>query len=310
MTAITIRDEDHWHELRAGHVGGSEVSALFDMSPWSTRWQLWMEKAGKLPAEDLSGNKAVQAGRFLEQGIARWAADVWDLPISKVEDYHACDDLDGMGATLDFEVDGNPVEIKYSVMGHGWETEGDEILLAPEHYLLQCQHQMACFGGDYAWLIALVKNEPRRMRVQRNEDIISALKAEVDAFWKSIEDGKEPSPDFTRDTDALTRLLGGLPLRAVELAPDLEAMFEEYRAAAAAEKKAAEDKEAAKGMLLDAARALLEGGNTDDGKLIATCGQSKLTLTNVKPNAGKIVTEEMVGTYVGSRKGYPMVRIT
>ena len=59
MAIIQVRDQKHWHELHSQHIGGSDVAALFGLSPYSSRWQLWMEKAGKLPPEDISGNKAV-----------------------------------------------------------------------------------------------------------------------------------------------------------------------------------------------------------------------------------------------------------
>ena len=93
MTIITVRDEAHWHTLRAMHLGGSDVAALFGLSPYTSKWQLWMEKAGKLAPEDLSGNMAVQAGKFLEAGIANWAASKWGMTISKVEEYHAAGDV-------------------------------------------------------------------------------------------------------------------------------------------------------------------------------------------------------------------------
>ena len=134
MAKITVRDEAHWHKLRAKHIGGSDVAALFGLSSFSTRWQLWMEKSGKLPPEDLSNNKAVQAGTFLEAGIAQWAASLWDWDIKKVEEYHTADDTPGMGATLDYALaSGVPVEIKWnSGFSDGWKYEGDTIIEAPE----------------------------------------------------------------------------------------------------------------------------------------------------------------------------------
>ena len=73
MAIIPVRDESHWHELRASSIGGSDVAALLGISPYKSKWQLWMEKSGKLEAEDLSYNTAVQAGTFIVSGIANWA---------------------------------------------------------------------------------------------------------------------------------------------------------------------------------------------------------------------------------------------
>jgi putative phage-type endonuclease len=210
MATITVRDQTHWHDIRSQHIGASEVAALFDMSPFTTLWQLWMEKSGKLPPEDLSGNKSVQAGTFLESGIANWAAHRWDMKIEKVVDYYTADDCPGMGASLDFQTDGgHPVEIKWSAHGDGWEYEGDTITCAPDNYVLQVLHQMACTGAEYGWLIALIRNEPRRMKVPRSEEIISKIKSHVAAFWDSVACGAEPPVDFNKDGDAVVRLLQG-----------------------------------------------------------------------------------------------------
>ena len=67
-----IKSEAHWHELRAKHVGGSEVAALFGRSPYSTPWQMWMEKAGKLdrPFDE----RWTRAGKFFEADIRAMGA--------------------------------------------------------------------------------------------------------------------------------------------------------------------------------------------------------------------------------------------
>ena len=159
MAIIEVRDIAHWHELRAEHIGGSDVAAVLGVSPYKSKWQLYMEKAGKLPAEDLSGNTAVQAGTYLEDGIARWASDKWGLSLTKVHAYHTVDDVPGMGASLDYATpDGIPVEIKWSARGHGWIYQQDQIIEAPEGYILQVQHQIECVGASHGWLVALIDN--------------------------------------------------------------------------------------------------------------------------------------------------------
>ena len=99
MAHIQVRDEAHWHELRAKHIGGSDIAGLFGLSSFTTRWQLWMEKSGRMSPEDISDNKSIQAGTFLESGIAAWAAHRWKMPVTKVSDYYTVDDCPGMGST-------------------------------------------------------------------------------------------------------------------------------------------------------------------------------------------------------------------
>lgn len=310
MPILKINDDAHWHELRAKHIGGSDVAVLFGMSAFKSKWQLWMEKAGRLDAEDLSGNSAVQAGKFLEAGIAAWAASKWGMTLAKVEEYYIADDCAGLGATLDFATqDGVPVEIKWSARGHGWLYAGDTITHAPDSYILQVQHQMACYGGDYAWLVALIDNEPRRMKIKRSESIIASIKTEVTEFWQSIADNVEPDPDFNLDGDAISRLLEQAPITDVTLPEEAVALFAEHNAAKAEAKAADARVEAAKAELLLMAQRAMQGMNGDQTKAIVRAGDHKLTISTVAPNFGTVVTQEMVGTSIGTRKGYQTVRI-
>lgn len=311
MAIIQVRDQKHWHELRSQHIGGSDVAALFGMSPYTSRWQLWMEKAGKLPPEDISGNKAVQAGTFLESGIANWAAHRWSMDLTKVDDYYTVDDCPGMGASFDYKTSGgSPVEIKWSARGYGWHYNGEEIIDAPENYLLQVQHQLACTTSDHAWLVALIDDEPRRMKVPRNDNIIDAIKNEITMFWQSIAGGFEPDPDYSTDIEAITKLMGTLPKSDVVLDEEDAPLFAEYKAAKEAEKTAAARADEAKGALLMKARAKLELMNTSQDKASVKCGEHKMSISNVPSNPGKEITPDMVGTMTGKRSGYTTVRIT
>lgn len=310
MAIIPVRDEAHWHELRAKHIGGSDVAALFGLSPFTTRWQLWMEKVGKIAPEDLSDNKAVQAGTFLESGIANWAAHRWSMDISKVTDYFTVDDCPGMGASFDYiTADGAPMEIKWSARGHGWHYSGDEILEAPENYILQVQHQLACTSSDHAWLVALIDDEPRRMKIPRNDNIIDAIKAEITMFWDSIAKGEEPEIDFQKDVAALTKLMGTLPKSDITLDDDDALLFVDYKLAKEDEKKAIARADEAKAQILIKVREKLALVNTSQDKASVKCGDHKMSISVVEGNPGKVITSDMVGTVTGKRSGYTRVVI-
>lgn len=311
MGAVTVRDQIHWHEIRSQHIGASDVAALFGMSPFTTRWQLWMEKSGKLPPEDLSSNKAIQAGTFLEGGIADWAAHRWDMIIHKVTDYYTVDGCSGMGASLDFRTDGNhPVEIKWSAYGNGWEYDGDTITSAPDNYILQVQHQMACTGAEYGWLIALLRNEPRRMKIPRSEEIISTIKSNITAFWDSILAGEEPAVDFDEDAAAVVRLLNFVPMSEVTLGAEHAGLFKKYLENAAIEKEAKAQKDAAKTELLTLSIEEMKKMNTSQEKGVVKCGDHKLSISTVKASAGTEITEKMVGEFYGARSGYKKVTVS
>jgi len=311
MAIIPVRDEAHWHELRAKNIGGSDIAALFGLSPYSSRWQLWMEKSGKMPPEDLSDNKAVQAGKFLESGIANWAAHRWGMTIEKVNHYFTVDSCPGMGASFDYIThDHAPMEIKWSARGYGWNYSGEEILEAPENYLLQVQHQLACTSSDHAWLVALIDDEPRRMKVPRNDNIIDAIKHEITTFWQSIADGIEPPLDYVTDAAALTRLVGELPKSDITLDDSDALLFMDYKVAKKNEKLAIQRADEAKAKILEKVREKLALVNTSQDKAAIKCGDHKMSISKVPDNPGKPVTEDMVGTLIGKRSGYTRVSIS
>jgi putative phage-type endonuclease len=316
MAITPVRDEAHWHELRAANIGGSDVAALLGISPYKSKWQLWMEKTGKLEVADLSTNSAVQAGTFLESGIANWASHRWNMDLSKVTDYYTAEDVAGMGASLDYITQTNkPAEIKWSARGHGWQYDGDKITEAPEYYLIQVQHQIACLNAngidaDSGWLIALIDNEPRRMLVPRHDGVVAAIREAITGFWVSVIASQEPDPDFSLDGDSISRMFGTLPMAEVELDSDAAPLFAKYLDATATEKLAKESKEALKAELLYLGAEKLKGSNQSTDKAIVRCGDHKISISTIAPNFGTEVTQEMVGTHINTRKGYQTVRIS
>lgn len=319
MTALPIRDDAHWRKLRSAHVGASEVASLFGLSPYLTKWQLWMYKSGRLPEPDLDDVAHIRAGRHFEPAISAYAADKFGITLRKVRRYLSDDICAGMGASLDYEQIGTgsliPTEIKWSVFGDGWEYEGDVITVAPEQYLIQVQHQIACAGAAQAQVIAYIGNDARRMIVPRREPIIDALRSEVADFWKSIRAKEEPEPDFVADADAISTLAYLNPLCQIDLSGDADAerLAAAHIEAKAEAKTANERADAAKAELtLKMIRMAMEAGaRVDEQKVVASIGDDyRVSATNVAGQDGKVVTADMVGEKIGGRKGYRLVTVS
>jgi hypothetical protein len=235
------------------------------------------------------------------------------MNLHKVEAYYTVDDVPGMGASLDYALpDGSPVEIKWSARGTGWHYQGDQIIDAPEQYILQVQHQIACVDAQHGWLVALIDSEPRRMFVPRHDGIIAAIKEAITQFWADVRDGNEPDPDFTLDGDAIDRLMENVPYAEVDITNvnGAEVLFREHKEAKETLKLAEAKANATRANLLIMAKGALERSNANTEKAKVTCGEHKMSIYKVATNPGKEVTEDMVGTFVGGRKGYQGVRIT
>ena len=297
MVAIPFDSQDAWHRLRAAHIGGSEVAALFGESPYTTRWQLWHQKRGTLAAPDLSSNVAVTGGRHMEPALAGWAAEKWGMAVRKVKVYLEDDTEPGLGASLDFETEGGePVEIKFSLWGDGWDWERDTITDYPLSYGLQVQAQLAVTGAARGWLVAFCGGDLRRCQIQRSEAIVEALRREVGLFWLGVRQGIEPSPDFEKDAAAIDRLYAVAEDRIINLSDDATAAELCVRFLDACRRENIAKSEH------DAARAeLLVKLGTAKG---ATIGDFRVLAPAIPGSLGTLITPEMVDTYIGGRAGY------
>lgn len=221
--ATAVKDDAHWHELRAQHIGGSEIASLFYQweledgsiifrhmfedrpegakmlgccSSYLTGFRLYHQKAGLLAPDDLD-NERVLAGQYLEPAIAEWARAKWDWKIQKVHRYLTVQP--GMGCSRDYEVVGKgypPVECKnvdWMIFKDKWIADGDEIVTPPLHIILQLQHQIAATDADHGWIVACIGgNELKRGRIERHEPTIARIKAAVSRFWIGVEAKERP----------------------------------------------------------------------------------------------------------------------
>lgn len=277
MPSIAYSTEEEWRALRAQHVGASEIGALFGDSPHVTHFELWHRKAGNLPEPDLSSNDRVFWGQTLEPAVAAGVAAKTGWHIQKVRRYITHPAVEGMGASLDYEVVAHErgpgvLEIKTvdGLQYRNW-PDGEP----PLHYLLQLQHQLAVTGRAWGAIAALIGgNRLEIFEVERRPRTIAAIEAAVADFWRRVRAGETPKPDFSQDGDALAALFrDAAPGTVVDLSSSNRlADLLSRRETAAREKKSAED-------ALDAinAEVLSLIGDAE----VALCGDWKVTAKTV-----------------------------
>ena len=304
VTTTEVRDEAHWHELRKQHIGASEVAILLGLSKFKTRWRLYHEKRGTIDPDNLDKNRAVMTGRHMEPALAMWAADKFDWPLRKVHRYIADTDQRA-GASLDYEtMQGHEsVEVKFSTgwgddEDNAWDWEGDDITQAPLAYIAQVQHQLMLTGKDQGWLVAYCGNMVRRMLVPRSDGIIKAIQIAIRQFWADVAADNEPAVDWFADADGVAQLFSRTEDRVVELA-DADEWVRKLRVASRMEERGKKLRAEAKGNLWALA----------DSASVAMVGGVKVDLGYTGASPGKIVTPEMVGTYVGGRDGFRRCQI-
>lgn len=310
MSAV-IHDAE-WHANRAKVVGGSEIAALYQcQQPYQmSLFALWHYKAGNIDPAPVKGPR-IDWGNRLEEIIAEWAAHEEGWTIAKGK--HVRDaTTPGLGATLD-----------YSILAPGPNDEGFEGPGAlecknvdwlqhkqkwqdaepPLHILLQHQHQLASTGYKWGAVAALVGgNELKIYRYHARPALIADIRKRVTAFWASIAEGKPPEID---GSDSAFHALRELTPEIVDdaICMDGDNRFSELCAelyAATEAKKEAEKTEKALKAELE-----LKLGEHKRG----WCDGWSASFTLNGGSAGKLVTEDMVGTYVGTKKAFRFVTV-
>lgn len=292
---------DHDDTFRAAHVGASEVAALFDASPYVTRFELWHRKNGTIATPDFMAdgapnNERIEAGIRLEPAIIEWACDRWGYKRLKTPPHLT--NGKGLGGHPDTlvacpERGFGALEIKTAdwLVAKKW---GDE---PPMHYLLQAQTYAGLAGFDWCDIVVLVGgNQLQRHQYAFRPKIYADIERRVVEFWQSVRANDPPPPDFARDGDALAEVLGEPTEEVVDLRHDNRA--DELACdwlAAKAEAKAIDKRiEELKTELL------LKIGSAG----YAMLPNYKISANQTKGSAGTLVTPEMVGTTVGARKGW------
>lgn len=249
MTLIKCQPlSEPWHALRDKSIGASEVAALFGLSPFLTKFELWARKSGKV-VNKTADNPRMFWGRKLERVIAEGIAEQEGWTLSEPEGFYTNDNCKGMGATPDFFVSMPSREglgcleiknIDYQQFRRDWQPE------PPFQYLLQLQAQLACTGYKWGVLGAFVGgNSFELYPYDRHEPTIAKIEQAVRDFWHSVAEGKEPSLegddyDIVKDLhkikpDTLADLTGDNQLP--ELCAGLLKAKEELKKAEAEEKR-------------------------------------------------------------------------
>jgi len=260
-------------QFRASVVGASEVAALFDCSPYLTRFELWHRKQGNIdtPVFDAMAddgtpdNERIYWGVRLEAAIIEAAKERYGY-VDR-EQVERLSNGKGLGGHPDRRVicpkrGPGILEVKTAdwLVRKGW---GDE---PPSHYLIQSQAYQGLDGVSWGDVLVLVGgNKLERFSYDFRPKIYAEIEKRIEAFWQSIEANDPPPADYTRDLDTIADLYRESGDNTIDLTGDNAAQDAAvtYLWAKEARLKASKDEDAAKAELLDklgaAAVAMLNG---------------------------------------------------
>ena len=137
---ITPRDREHWLSLRAQDLTSTDVAALFGMSPYKTKFELWHEKRSGEPVR-IAQNDRMKWGTRLQDSIASGIAHDNGFSVDRFDGYMRIPS-ERIGSSFDFFMEPNGIlEIKNVdalIFRDGWIVENGEIE-APLHIEMQVQ---------------------------------------------------------------------------------------------------------------------------------------------------------------------------
>ena len=302
---IPYNTQEEWHTLRAEDVTSTESSALFGLSPYCSDFELYHRKHDDVAVE-FTENERMKWGNRLEDAIAQGFGEDNNLAVFAMKDYYRHDEEPRMGCSCDYQaytkynrregcVEDDPVgiEIKavdYLIYRDQWTPEE-----APTHIETQVQHQMEVMGWECCYIVALVGgNDLKVIKRMRDRETGKNIREAIAQFWHDVAHNNAPAPDFINDADYILSVVqksGGKLLQDESYTDD----FVAYEDAKASAKEAEEYKKSIKTRLLYEIGE--EYGKVEAGGLRLSCGMTK-------GSEGTLVTEAMVGTYIGGRKPF------
>ena len=182
-------------KLRRSGLGGSDISTLLGLNPYSNRLQLYLEKVEGLEI-DLSDNEAIVWGNLLEEAIANRYSEVTGKEVYSSKTafhpkYHYfLANPDGLIRNEKRGLEIKNVGIRSS---HLWGESGSQII--PEYYYTQVMHYLFVMDYDY-WDVAVLigGQELRIYTFERDREFDQIIINAGTQFWKEHVEPKVP-PD-------------------------------------------------------------------------------------------------------------------
>lgn len=247
---IIPKDEVEWLLLRAADITSTMVSALFDLSPYATPYEMYHAKKNGLFLPFESNERMEKGSRMQDYAAAEISlANGWEH--RRMDEYIRIPEL-RMGSSFDYEVispekGAGILEIKavdYFQFKDKWSDE------APPHIEAQLQMQLEV-ADIYNWGVIGVFTSIYDSHLffrDRDHDMGGALKAMCAKFWKDVEDGNEPKPDFYRDSEVIAALYKNLTPLPVDMTEndEMDVLASKYLRQASEYNQLEKDKDATK----------------------------------------------------------------
>lgn len=193
---------------RQKYLGGSDVAAILGISPWKTPLDVYLDKIQPRSDEpDRNKARLFARGKRMEPYVIDLLAEEEGLEIVGRGNRYIDKELGFIAAEIDAETaDGHNVEIKTvsPFKAREWGEEDTDAI--PVHYTAQAMHGLMVTGRQLCIFGVLIGGDDFRVyRVERDDEIVAAIRAREVEFWNRIINFDPPEPSTPND---LMRLYG------------------------------------------------------------------------------------------------------
>ena len=227
-----MQHED-WKAWRAMGLGASDSPIIMGISPYKTRFQLWLEKTGQAQSSD--GNWATRRGHELEPK-ARSQYELEnnrDMPPAFLE--HK--EFPFIRASLDGYGDNIVLEIKCpGAEDHALALAGK----VPEKYFPQLQHQLLVTGARECHYYSFDGEKGALVQVGHDLDYQGKLLEKLKEFWQLVQTNTPPElvdRDYKDVEDSAVKFMVMQWLSAKEAADSAKELQDELAAKITAQLK-------------------------------------------------------------------------
>lgn len=310
---MKITSEQEWLEKRKNYITSTQIPCLFglEMDYAPTAFELFHITRGNLE-DSFKANKFTLFGKLVEPTIC--AMINVEHPEWIIEEYpfFAYDDDIKMGSSFDrfVRIDGKKYLLELKSISYGqyknkFTEHSPEDIEAPTAYEVQMQVEMDMvkdqgFDGILMAVFIADTRELRYVFMTHDETMCNAIRIAVKDFNSLTE---APAPDYAKDKSVIARVAPAadpkneLDTTAHQRITELAAIVRSSKDLIKQEEAAAEAAQAELMMLVGNAKKVWT--NTH-----------KISIADIKPNVGTLITAEMVGTYYGAKAGYKRMTIS
>ena len=234
-TAISHSAADDWLIQRGTGIGASEIAAVFGVSPWLSAFELWQHKIYPEDTEQIT-NDNFEWSKKLERVMLDDIAERAGVQLKREPQslYRSIAHPWAVATPDDMTFDNEPVEVKNACafMEREWEER------VPEHYYLQCQHQMLVTGAERCLFGAQIGGQrPVWEWILRSPDTITRIVRAGAEFWNMVVSKTPPIPDGSESSRRALKAIRNPRGPAVELF-NCDDLFADWQSAKVAEKDA------------------------------------------------------------------------